>query len=498
MTSLPAPVHAAATVRAADRQAIEVLGLPGYLLMTRAGEAAFALLRRQWPLARRLLVLAGPGNNGGDAYVLARLARAAGLEVVLVAPAGAPAAAGDALRARSDWADGGGFTTPWSRGLLGEADVVVDGLLGTGLARDVGEPYAALIAALNAADRPVLALDLPSGLDADSGQVRGSAVRAALTVTFVGLKAGLYLGDGPDHVGRLAWDGLGVPVEAFGAAVPLLRRITAEDVRRLLPRRARTANKGSHGRVLIIGGGPGMPGAVRLAGEAALRAGAGLVTVATSPAHAAIIAGGRPELICLPTEDAASLHSALEAADVVAIGPGLGRSPWARGLVEAAFACGRPLVVDADALNLLAERPRRGPAWCLTPHPGEAGRLLGSSAAAVQADRLAAVHALVERYGGVVVLKGAGTLVATAGEPPQVCDRGNPGMAAAGMGDVLTGVIAAVVAQQRDPVAALAAAAAVGVAIHAAAGDLAARAGERGLIASDVIASLPSCVNPAP
>ncbi len=497
MTPLPAPVYAAAAVRAADRHATEVLGIPGAELMARAGEAAFSLLRRQWPLARRLLVLAGPGNNGGDAYVVARLARAAGIGVVLVAPAGA-AADGDAARARSDWADGGGVETPWSAALVREAEVVVDGLLGTGLGRDVGEPYAALIAMVNGADRPVVALDLPSGLDADTGRVRGIAVRAALTVTFVGLKSGLFLGDGPDHVGRLEWDGLGVPASAFGDAQPRLRRITADDVRRLLPRRPRTAHKGSNGRVLVIGGGPGMPGAARLAGEAALRAGAGLVTVATSPAHAAMIAAGRPELICLPTEDAASLHAALEAADVVAVGPGLGRSAWARGLVEVAFASGRPLVVDADALNLLAERPRCGPAWCLTPHPGEAGRLLGTSATAVQADRLASAHALVERYGGVIVLKGAGTLVAASGAPPQVCDRGNPGMAVAGMGDVLTGVIAAIAAQQADPRAALASAAAVGVAVHAAAGDLAARAGERGLVASDVLASLPSCVNPAP
>jgi len=496
MNPLPLLVHSTAAVRAADQYAIQMLGIPGYTLMTRAGESALAHLRREWPLARRLLVVAGPGNNGGDAYVVARLARAAGLEVRLVAPAGVPVA-GDASRAHGDWQAEGGAAVDWDASQLAAADVVVDGLLGTGLARTLDGRLLEVVAAINASGRPVLALDTPSGLDADTGLPRGAAVRAALTVTFVGLKPGFFIGEGPAYVGRLECDGLGVPAEAFADAAPVLRRLADADLRRLLPRRVRTAHKGTHGRVLIIGGGPGMPGAVRLAGEAALRAGAGLVTVATWPAHAAAVAAGRPELICLGAEDPASLTAAFAAADVVAVGPGLGRSVWAEHLVEAAFRCGRPLVVDADALNVLAARPQRGPAWCLTPHPGEAARLLGLEPDVVQADRLGALAKLVAAYGGVAVLKGAGTLVGDAHGVPWVCERGNPGMATAGMGDVLTGVIAAILAQQPDPAAALAAAAAVGVAVHATAGDLAAGGGERGLLASDVIACLPACVNPA-
>jgi NAD(P)H-hydrate epimerase len=490
-------VYTTAAVRAADRHAIEQLGIPAAVLMARAGGAAFAHLVRRWPAARRLLVLAGPGNNGGDAYVLARLAGAAGLKVTLVAPAGA-AVPGPARAAEDEWAAAGGVARPWADSLLTEADVVVDGLLGTGLAREVGPPFRDLIGAVNAAGTPVLALDVPSGLDSDSGHPRGIAVRAALTVSFLGRKQGCWLGDGPDHVGEVVLEDLGVPAMAFAGQVPSMTCIDDAEVAAALPRRARGAHKGTHGRVLVIAGGAGMPGAARLAGEAALRSGAGLVTVATWPAHAAALAIGRPELICLPVETPRDLAAALAAADVVAVGPGLGTGDWARGLLEAAFASTKPLVVDADALNGLARAPTRRATWCLTPHPGEAGRLLGTDAASVQRDRFGAVRALVGRYGGVAVLKGAGTLVAAEGGPVRLCTRGNPGMAVAGMGDVLTGVIAALAAQQATPGSDLAAAAAVGVEVHARAGDRAARRGERGLLASDVLIELPACVNPTP
>ncbi len=219
-----------------------------------------------------------------------------------------------------------------------------------------------------------------------------------------------------------------------------------------LPRRARQAHKGDFGRVLIIGGGLGMPGAVRLCGEACLRAGAGLVTVAMAPENLVAVVAGRPELICLPLHRPSELVPALERADVVAIGPGLGRSAWSQELVRLTLACEKPLVVDADALNIIAEsgqRPRDN--WILTPHPGEAARLLGVDTAQVQADRLAALADLVHRYGGTIALKGAGTLVGRHGNAPGLCERGNPGMASAGMGDVLTGAIAGVLAQCEDP-----------------------------------------------
>jgi hydroxyethylthiazole kinase-like uncharacterized protein yjeF len=492
MNTLPRNVYSAEQVRAMDRYAIEQLGIAGYTLMTRAGEAALDLLGESWPAARRLLVLCGAGNNGGDGYVLARLARAAGLSVSTAALSEPASLRGDAARAYQDFAAAGGVAIPFAPAMLGDCDVVVDALLGTGLDRDVAGPLAACIEAVNACGKPVLALDLPSGLNADDGRRMGCAIRADRTITFVGLKSGLFLGAAADNVGLLSFARLGIDQDA-AAGPPVLVRVGPGELATTLPPRRRGAHKGDNGRVLIIGGGPGMPGAVRLAAEAALRVGAGLVTVATHAGNLAAVVGGRPEIICHVVESEAAARPLMSGADVIAIGPGLGQSDWARGLLEAALASGKPLVVDADALNLLAQSPWRGAQWVLTPHPGEAGRLLGCSTDEVQSDRLAAVRGLVERYGGVVVLKGAGSLVLGAGARPWVCDAGNPGMATAGMGDVLTGVIAGLAAQCRD----LELAAAAGTWVHAHAGDLAAAGGMRGLLASDVLAQLRACVNPA-
>lgn len=491
MNPLPTAVYRAADVRAMDRHAIEVQGIAGYTLMQRAGEAAFDLLLSAWPAARRLLVACGAGNNGGDGYVVARLAREAGLDVTVAALVDPARLAGDAARAHADYVAAGGTTRVFEPATARACDVVVDALLGTGLDRDVSGPLAACIESLAAAGRPVLALDLPSGLDADSGAVRGVVLPAQRTITFVGLKAGLFLGAGPRCTGRLSFAGLGLDVPAPG---PRLRRLDGSLLAGVLPPRPRDAHKGVHGRVLVVGGGPGMAGAARLAAEAALRVGAGLVTVATRPEHVAAVVAGRPEVMCRGVASAADLAPLLAAADVVALGPGLGQDDWGRALFEAALAAPGPRVVDADALNLLAASPRRRADWILTPHPGEAGRLLGWSADAVQADRLQAAAELVARFGGVAVLKGACTLVQGGDGLPWVCDRGNPGMATAGMGDVLTGAIAGLLGQQREPEIA----AATGVLAHALAGDRAAAGGgERGLLASDVLAALRACVNPA-
>jgi ADP-dependent NAD(P)H-hydrate dehydratase / NAD(P)H-hydrate epimerase len=243
-----------------------------------------------------------------------------------------------------------------------------------------------------------------------------------------------------------------------------------------------------------VGSGTGMPGAARLAGEACLRVGAGLVTVAVAPENVAAISAGRPELICLPLplSGESELDEAMERANVIAIGPGLGRTDWARKALDSVLKSGKPLVVDADALNLVAEAGTRArDNWILTPHPGEAGRLLGIKTDDVQSDRLAALEHLIERYHGTIVLKGAGTLVGTANRIPALCERGNPGMATAGTGDVLTGAVAGILAQCRDT----SLAARVGVLVHAMAGDAAARGGERGLLASDLARELHNCVN---
>jgi NAD(P)H-hydrate epimerase len=337
-----------------------------------------------------------------------------------------------------------------------------------------------------------MALDIPTGINGDSGAVLGVAVVADLTTTFVGVKPGLLLGEGLAHTGTLLFAGLDIPDSCYDKEASMLRRIELDGLRDVLPKRARDAHKGSHGHVLLVAGGRGMPGAARLCGEAALRAGAGLVSLATHPSHSAEIAASRPELICHPLESTAQLEPLLAQATVVAVGPGLGQSDWANELFAAVMRTELPLVVDADALNLLSANPQRRDNWVLTPHPGEAARLLGSSPGDVQADRPAALLALQERYGGTVVLKGAGTLVSSQSGAPWICLRGNPGMASAGMGDVLTGIIAGLAAQGL----ALEQAATYGAEVHAAAGDAAAVDGERGMLATDLLFELRSWLNP--
>ncbi|HHH36656.1 MAG TPA: NAD(P)H-hydrate dehydratase [Gammaproteobacteria bacterium] len=484
MERLPHTLYRAAEVRALDRIAIEDCGIPGAELMARAGRAAFTHLRALWPEARRLAVLCGGGNNGGDGFVLARCAHEAGLAVEVRLLGESARLKGDALEAWQAMEAAGFSARPYGGESLDGFDAIVDALLGTGLDRPVEGRWRAAIEAVNAAGAPVLALDIPSGLDADRGTVLGTAVRAQATVTFIGLKQGLFTAEGPDCSGRLFYEDLDVPPEIFRRFPPSARRITLETEIGLLAPRPRASHKGHYGHVLVVGGAPGMSGAARLAGEAAARCGAGLVTLATAPDHAAFLNLGRPELMVRGVADARDLRRLLAQATVVAVGPGLGLSPWARGLLDAVLESPLPVVVDADALNLLAGEPARREDWILTPHPGEAARLLGEAgAAAVQADRFLAARRMQERYGGIVVLKGNGTLVCEAGQAPALCDAGNPGMAAGGMGDVLTGVIAACLAQGLAP----GDAARLGVCLHAHAGDRAAASGQRGLMAGDLM-----------
>ena len=503
MRRLPNSLYRAEQVREFDRMAIDELGIAGAELMERAGKAALHVLREAWPRARRIAVLAGIGNNGGDAYVVARLALAAGLEVRVWQVGDGTKLKGDALRMARLWREAGGETAAYKPGLdLGGTDVVVDGLLGTGLNARLEGDWADAVRAINESHAGVLALDIPSGLHADTGCVLGCAVNAQLTVTFIALKQGLFTGAGPRHCGKVVYDDLRLPPQVLISQAPAVSRLTFAGVAHLLAPRRRDAHKGNFGHVLIIGGAAGMGGAVRMAGEAALRVGAGLVSIATRPEHAAAISAVRPELMCHAVNGAAELRPLLAKADVVAVGPGLGQSRWAQALLGAVLDSDLPVVMDADALNLLAIEPVQRENWILTPHPGEAARLLNTDTKAIQADRFAAVKALQQKYAGVVVLKGAGSLVAAADSPLALCDAGNPGMASGGMGDVLTGVIAGLLAQRQtltsDPAQAMLLAARLGVSVHARAADIAAKEdGERGMLALDVVDALREVVNPA-
>jgi NAD(P)H-hydrate epimerase len=492
MQTLPVNVYSVASVREIDRRAIEDHGISGYLLMTRAAAAAVKAARRRFPDAQRWQVVCGAGNNAGDGYVVARLAANEGIVVSVLALVDTAKLSGDAAKAFQDFAAEGGIVTPWAGEVDSAADLLVDGILGSGLERDVEGAFAQAVRAINAHPAAVLALDVPTGIHGDTGKVMGCAVRAGLTITFVGLKSGLFLDSAASFCGELAFAGLEIPDECRADEYPVMQRIGDSLLRDLLPPRPRAAHKGDFGHVLVIGGGKGMPGAARLCGEAALRAGAGRVSIATVAAHAAMLTATCPELMSHAVTQAGDLAPLMDKADVIAFGPGLGRSEWAKAMFEVVAADARPAVWDADALNWLADTPNRAESRIITPHPGEAGALLKLSTTEIQADRTAAVNALQERFGGVSVLKGAGSLVSAGAEAPYVCTSGNPGMAAAGMGDVLTGIIAAMLAQGLSTEQA----ALAGVQGHAEAGDIAARGGERGLIASDLVAALRAVLNP--
>ncbi|WP_445004112.1 NAD(P)H-hydrate dehydratase [Halomonas mongoliensis] len=487
------PLYRAEQVRELDRRTIAG-GTQGFALMQRASAAAWQRLRERWPETRALTVLCGAGNNGGDGHVLAALAAAEGLAVQRILLKGVDELAGDARLAAEMATAAGVGAEPWAPGMAFTGELVVDALLGTGLAGEVRGAFREAIAAVNACGLPVYAIDIPSGLHADSGVVLGEAVRASATVTFIGDKLGLHTGAAAEHVGELAFRSLGVDALAEADLVPAARLLDESLLEAWLPPRSRSAHKGDCGHALILGGAPGFGGAALLAAEACARLGAGKVSLATAPEHVTASLVRRPEVMAHGVRGASDLGTLPALADVLVVGPGLGQGSWGQAMLQAALDVGRPLVVDADGLNLLATRfsGLSRDDWILTPHPGEAARLLGGSTAEVEADRPAAALALRERFGGVVVLKGAGTLVAGP-EGLVVCPFGNPGMASGGMGDSLSGMLGALLAQGLP----LEAAARLGVLVHARAADLAAaNAGERGLLAGDLASYARILVNP--
>lgn len=485
MNKVPQPLYTAAQVRELDRIAIEDFGVDGYALMKRAGRAAYRWLRYRYPRARGITVYCGSGNNGGDGYVVAALALQAGMVVHLVNVG--EAKSDTAGRALADFLSAGGVLSGFNDGERPEGDVVVDALLGTGLERAPAGRYGRAVELINESGRPVLALDIPSGLHADTGQILAPCIRADATATFIGRKLGCLTADGPAVSGRLVFDDLDVPAGIYQHVQPVARVIDPRAWAERIGARPATAHKGDAGRVLIVGGNRGMPGAPCLSARAAHRSGAGLVYLATRHGAGELVPN-TPESMATEIRAPGDIAPMFEHADVIAVGPGLGRDDWARGVWESVLASQRPLVVDADALYWLAHKPARREDWILTPHPGEAASLLDTSTRAVQSDRVKAAQALQARFGGVVVLKGPGTLVS--GRVLHLCDRGNPGMASGGMGDVLTGVIAALLGQGLPAEDA----ACYGVWCHATAADRASERGLVGLTAGDVIDALRSTV----
>lgn len=475
----PDALYSAAQVRDLDARLIAA-GTPGFELMQRAAHAAWRAIRRHWPDGQQLTVLAGRGNNAGDGYLIAALAQRAGWQVTVLAVGDCAALTGDAESAYKEALGDKVDIQPWHGQAL--SGIVIDALLGTGLKGDVRDPYASIIQVVNDSGLPVMAVDIPSGLCADTGRTLGVAVRADLTVTFIGLKIGLFTGDAPDLVGELIFDDLQADPAIVERTPISVTRLDTFNLPKLKPR-PRTAHKGLFGRVLVIGGDLGFGGATLLSTESTLRSGAGMVTLATRPEHVSAALTRFPEVMTAGISSANQLMALIEPATVLVVGPGLGQHSWGRSLLSAAANAERPQVWDADALNQLAAGFVQLPKDCvITPHPGEAARLLGISTKEVQADRPAAARALAKKFDAVCVLKGSGSLIANPAGELSLADHGHPAMATGGLGDVLSGVIGALLAQKMPAFEA----ACLAVWLHALAGEKCG-AGGRGLAAADLI-----------
>ncbi|WP_417661743.1 NAD(P)H-hydrate dehydratase [Pseudomonas sp.] len=477
--NFPLALYSSAQVRQLDASLIAA-GTSGFELMSRAAHAIWRALRQRWPSASELTVLAGKGNNAGDGYLIAELALRAGWQVKVLAVGEPGALASDARLAFKQAQAAGVLVEPWCEQAVLNG-VVVDAMLGTGLKGQVRAPYCAVIEQLNVSGLPVLAVDIPSGLCADTGQALGCAVRADITVSLIGLKIGLFTGQAPEYLGQLQFTDLQADPAIVAAQAATAHRLTKGSLPQLTARQL-TVHKGQLGHVLVVGGELGFAGAALLAAQSALRGGAGMVSLATRSAHVSAAQVRTPEVMAAAVVSANQLLALGEAASVWVVGPGLGQGAWARSLLSAAAINQAPQVWDADALNLLATGCVSLPANCvITPHPGEAARLLGLSTAQVQGNRPAAALELAKRFDTVCVLKGAGSLIADPGGQLHLCDRGHPVMAGAGLGDVLAGLIGALLAQGLGPFAA----ASLAVWLHACAGERLAVKGE-GLAASDL------------
>lgn len=496
-------------VRELEHGYLDKTGIASFALMRRAGQAAFKILRQHWPDANRIRIYCGPGNNGGDGYIVAVEAKKAGMQVELVSTVDTTQLKGDAAaacRLAKEWGLEIGHLSESQEKKQDKnnpaPDLIVDALLGIGLGGDVRGTVADAIAEINQADCPVLAIDIPSGLCSDTGSILGNAVRADATVAFVGVKQGLLSGRGPGCAGELSFESIGIQVDELPSIPGLTEHLVKADLTKALPPRSRDAHKGDFGHLLMVGGNYGMAGAITLSTEAALRSGCGLLSIATQPEHLPGLQARLPEAMAHGVTDVAQLEAMLEKATCVAIGPGLGATQWSEHMLKRALNSDLDLVLDADALNLLssgavetAERTQKKQ-WILTPHPGEAARLLSTTVQQIEADRWAAVKAIQEKYSAVVVLKGAGSLIChwdaeLKQQRVALCSAGNPGMASGGMGDVLTGVIAGLLAQGLDAYEA----ARLGVLVHAISADQAALDGERGMVATDLMPFIRQQVN---
>ena len=491
--SLPTQVYTVSQTRQIENKAFHTIS--EYNLMKRAGQAAFDYIQSKVKKENAIIVFCGKGNNGGDGFVVASLAKQAGYLVTLYEVDDLSRQSAIAHHAKVSAISSGVTPIAYSNEIEIPSDaLIVDALLGIGLTGTVRPFYYNIIEHINKAPNKVLSLDVPSGLHADSGLPLGIAIEATYTISFMTLKQGLVKGQAGSYCGELLVQTLDIDPTCFEEDVPAYLRLDVQELHRKLPKRLCDSHKGAHGHVLVVGGDLGMAGAVTMAAEAAERCGAGLVTVATRPENRDAIITRRPEIMVEGIISPLELLPLLENKTVIICGPGIGQSEWARKLVEIVIESSLPKVIDADGLTLLSQDPPMFPLeeTVLTPHPGEAGKLLDQSSDMIQSDRDQAILSLVNTYQACCVLKGYASLVTMPNHPLWICTDGNSGMATAGMGDILSGVIGSLMAQGLSAFDA----ARLGTVLHAVAGDKAAsRRGERGIIATDLLPELQELVN---
>ncbi|WP_299492165.1 NAD(P)H-hydrate dehydratase [uncultured Shewanella sp.] len=482
------PLYTSQQVKAAEMRAVEAQSCSLFNLVQLAASAAFELLKQLRKTNQSISLLAGNGNNGSDTYVLASLLLKEGIKAQVMSQHKADLQP-ELRQAQKNYLDEGGTIAPFCESRILAASVIVDGLLGTGLRKEkLTTEMDKLISTVNESDAWVLSLDVPSGIDANTGFAYSTAVNADVTLTFGGQKQGLYTGRARHCCGKVYHAFVGLTEQLPETKTQVLSQCHVSQV---LPPRRKDAHKGDNGKVVVIGGDLGMVGAVMMASEACLRSGAGLVSTISRPEHGIMLNANRSEVMfCACEKPDIKVKDRIDWADVIVIGPGLGRDNWGKELFNQVKLRHKPWVVDADALYLLKEQPSYQEQRILTPHAGEAARLLGISRLEVEQDRFSAVEKLYSIYHGVIVLKGAGTLIYD-GVKIMVVPVGNPGLASGGSGDVLSGIIGALLGQGLTALNA----AILGVVVHGKAADIAAIDGEIGMLASDLMPFIRQLLN---
>ena len=487
-------------VKSIEARAVHSLGLSITNLMERASEAVWKEVERKFGVPREITIFCGSGNNAADGYLVAALAAAKSVRVTIIEVGARQKQNAEVVHARSIAAKLAVDFNSLDIEFKIKDGVIIDALIGTGLRNKMGSNYVEAIEIINESKVPVVAIDVPSGLDANTGDVPDLAVKADLTVTCVALKRGMMTGKASAYCGEIVLDSLKIPRAIHNIETSDSKLLQLDYLLERLPERSKLAHKFQFGHAMVVGGEFGFGGAAIMAAQSCAQTGAGLVSLCCRAEHIGAMLARQPEVMAHGVASGQDLEPLLDTATVLIVGPGLGRSAWSEQLLQKSLSAGRPMVVDADALNMIAEGGLKinfsELSWIITPHSGEAAKLLGTSAGIVERDRFSAIKALQKKYSATVILKGPGTLVV--GDQvtgPRICPYGNAAMATAGMGDLLAGIVGSLIAQGMP----LELAAELGCCIHSRAADLAVdRSGQLGLTATDTLSFLRAILNSCP